>query len=202
VQSRINPLIVHFIWGLGGLTLGAASSLLVIKNWTPDWIEATGTWFGAVATVLTLLWAVRSFRSDQAQREISRQEEVQKDLAIREERERGSLEEAENVAIALQGGAAYGGPPDQMMTSVHVTIRNHARYDVIVKRIVLNIPIPASDTASYLIEIAEVPARAGDLGGQPMSRFAAEMFYRLDGRDWSRTSDSGPKRLTDQDDEF
>jgi TRAP-type C4-dicarboxylate transport system permease small subunit len=120
VPSRLNPLIVHLIWVIGGLTLGASLALLGIKNWTPDWIEATGTWLGAVATVLTLLWAVRSFRSDQAEREISRRAEREKEVAEQIERERDQTKEASNVSIALKGGGRYGTSPDQKMTSVYV----------------------------------------------------------------------------------
>lgn len=82
------------MWGLGGLTLGASLALLVLKNWTPGWVGATGTWFGAVATVLTLLWAVRSFRSDQAEREATRIAEREKEAATLVEREHGEITEA------------------------------------------------------------------------------------------------------------
>lgn len=76
-----NTFINHVIWGLGGLTLGTSLALLVSRNWIPEWIGATGTWFGAVATVLTLLWVVRSFRSHQAERENSRLAERDKEVA-------------------------------------------------------------------------------------------------------------------------
>ncbi len=44
--------------GLAGAIIGVCAALLFVKNWTPDWIEATGTWFGGVGTILTLLWGV------------------------------------------------------------------------------------------------------------------------------------------------
>lgn len=96
-HDSIRPSSIQF-WGIGGLTLGASLALLVIENWTPEWIEATGTWFGAVATVLTLLWAVRSFRSDQDEREKSRKAEREIDIAEQLEVEREQMKEASNVA--------------------------------------------------------------------------------------------------------
>lgn len=72
--------IAHVMWGLAGLILGAAIALLLSQNWSPDWIGTTGTWIGAVATVLTLLWAVRSFRTDQDDREEARLAELPGEL--------------------------------------------------------------------------------------------------------------------------
>lgn len=204
MPSRKNTLIIHVIWGLGGLTLGASLALLVSKNWTPEWIGATGTWFGAVATVLTLLWAVRSFRSDQAERESSRLAERDKEAAALMERERGDLKEASHVSIELKGGAGEGSPPNLVMTSLHVKIRNHSKYDAVVKAVTLDealtarqplpedVHIPAGDTFSEFIQIVGVPGRQDDLSGQPMSRFTASLSYRLNGRDWRRNSKGEP----------
>ena len=212
MPSRIKPFIIHVIWGLGGLALGASLALLVIKNWTPDWIGATGTWFGAVATVLTLLWAVRSFRSDQAERESSRREEREKEVAKQMERERDQTKEAGNVYIALKGAAANGTSPNLMLTSVRVEIQNHAKYDALVRSVTLDkalkplkplpagIPIAAGDKFSEHVDIEEVPVLADDLSGRPMSRFAAQMSYRLDGRDWRRSPGGNPEHSWGQDD--
>ena len=192
------------MWGLGGHTLGASLALLVLKNWTPDWVGATGTWFGAVATVLTLLWAVRSFRSDQAEREHTRVAEREKEVATLMERERGENTEASNVSIALRGGAGYGTDPNMMMTSIHVDIQNHSKHDAVVKTFTFNEPlkpqkalptglhIPAGTTWSDFFDIEEVPARQDELSGRAFSRCAANMSYRLDGRNWHRSSEGNP----------
>lgn len=172
VSSRLNQLIIHLIWGIGGLILGACIALLVVKNWTSDWVEATGTWFGAVATVLTLLWAVRSFRSDQAERENTRKAEHEKEKEEQSERERAVSAEAGNVSISLQGGAGQGSPPNQMMTSVHVVIRNLSKNIVVIRNLSLDerlkprnplpvdIPIPAGEEIRRTIEIDLLPAVA------------------------------------------
>lgn len=204
MPSRKNTLIIHVIWGLGGLTLGACIALLVSKNWAPDWIGATGTWFGAVATVLTLLWAVRSFRSDQAERENSRLAERDKEVAALMERESGDFKEASHVSIALMGGAGEGTPPDMVMTSLHVKIRNHSKYDAVVKAVTLDgeltprgplpedVHIPAGETFTRIIQIVSVPGHPDELSGRPMTRFIAGLSYRLNGRDWRRNSQSEP----------
>ncbi|MCM0616555.1 hypothetical protein MOD31_11015 [Paenarthrobacter sp. TYUT067] len=177
----------------------------MVKNWTPDWIEATGTWFGAIATVLTLLWAVRSFRSDQAERERSREEEHRKEVAAAAERERQRAKEANNVSVALQGGGGYGRDSNQVMDSVHVVVQNHSKYDAVIRSISVDpaltlqeqLPagfrVPAGESFKKLTKIEPVPARPEELSGKPMDRFTAYMSYRLDGTDWKRTSNGNPE---------
>ena len=104
----------------------------------PDWIQATGTWFGAVATVLTLLWAVRSFRSDQAEQEKNRRAEHQKDKAGQIAREQTEVNQAKNVSISLRAGMAFGSQPEQMMQSIHLWIKNHSKNGVSVHTITLD----------------------------------------------------------------
>lgn len=202
-----SRMIVHLMWGIAGLTSGACLALLIVNNWTPDWIEATGTWFGAVATVLTLLWAVRSFRSDQAERERTRLAENEKDKAGQLAREQAEINQAKNVSISLEGGAAHGSGPGQMMTSIHIRIKNRSKYGASVHAITLDKqlqpkrPLPADlyiqpgSDFHQLIEIEDVPARTEDLSGKLMTRFTAAMTYHIDGHDWCRSSTGSPERL-------
>lgn len=206
VFSRLHPLIVPFIWSLVGLASGACLTLLVIKDLSPDWIEATGTWFGAVATVLTLLWAVRSFRSDQAEREAIRISERENDLALRLVRDRDQANEAHRVNIELKGRAASGTSPNQVLTSVAVEITNKSRHLVVVDGLILDealktktpLPpsfrIPAGESEIHPVEIAEIPYKEGDLNGGPLSRFSVQMSYRQDGYDWIRCQGGFPER--------
>lgn len=206
MPSRQNRVLVHAIWGLGGLTLGASFALLLVKNWTPDWIEATGTWFGAIATVLTLLWAVSSFRSDQAERERSRKEEHQKEVAEAAERDRQRVTEADRVKVSLRGGGGFGQDATQEMNSIYVVVENHSRYDAVIKSISLDsrlkpiVPLPASFTVAaagdpfkQVIDIEPVPGRAEELSGKPLDRFTVSMTYLLDGIDWKRSSTADPE---------
>lgn len=200
MPSRRNTALVHAIWGLGGVTLGASFALLVVKEWTPDWIEATGTWFGAIATVLTLLWAVRSFRSDQAERERSRKEEHQREVSEAAERDFQKATEANHVRVLLRGGGGSGDGATQTMDSIYVVVQNHSKYDAVVKSISVDpaltpiiplpssIRVPAGESFEKIINIKPVPGRAEELSGKPMARFTAKMSYRLDGTDWNRSS--------------
>lgn len=72
MRKRRKALVVRPIWVAAGVAIGATIALPWAQGLTPDWIEATGTWFGAVATVLALLWAVQTFRADQAHGEEER----------------------------------------------------------------------------------------------------------------------------------
>lgn len=202
MASQRTSRLVNFIWALGGLTLGACLALLVLKNLDPNWVVATGTWFGAVVTVLTLLWAVRAFRSDQAEREVTRKDEHEKEVKVGVQRARKANVEASQVTVAMKGGAANGTPPNQMMTSLHIVIHNHSKYSTVIKHIALDdalIPktplengfsIPAGETYRKIIEIRDVPARKEDLSGKPMTRFTAQITYRLNGSGWRRDSDN------------
>lgn len=206
VLSRLHPFIVPFIWSLVGLASGACLALLVIKDLSPDWIEATGTWFGAVATVLTLLWAVRSFRSDQAEREAVRVSERENDLALRLVRDRDQANEASRVYIELKGRATSGTSPNQVLTSVAVEITNKSRHLVVVDGLILDealetytpLPtsfrIPAGESKTHPVEIKEIPYKEGDLNGRPISRFSVQMSYRQDGYDWIRCQGGSPER--------
>ena len=55
--------------------------------------------------------------------------------------------------------------------------------------------IPKGETFRDILEIQEVPARAEELSGRPMTRFTAEMTYQLEGRDWRRSLTGQPERL-------
>jgi hypothetical protein len=92
-----------------------------------------------------------------------------------------------------------------MMTSVHVVIQNHAKYDAVVRSVTLDealtpleplpagVRVPAGETTSQLVKIKDVPGHEDELSGLPMSRFTARKSYRLDGRDW-RGSAGNPER--------
>ncbi|GAA1118359.1 hypothetical protein GCM10009582_14510 [Arthrobacter flavus] len=197
--------------GLAGAIIGACAALLFVKNWTPDWIEATGTWFGGVGTILTLLWAVRAFRADQAAREEARESERTKDQEKQSARDQAEMKQAESVLIELRGGAANGSPPNRVMVSFHLEIKNLSQHDVAVLAVTLdkrlkpknpppaNIHISSGEIHRQLIEVADVPALDEDLGGREMSRFTAEMNYRLEGLDWQRGLTGSPQRLHETD---
>lgn len=207
MKSRQNALITNLTFGVGGLALGACLATVIDGRWTADWVGATGTWFGSIATVLALLWAVQSFRADQTDREQTRAEARDKETADRIEREQSELTEARNVSIALRGGAGYGDGPGRMLTSVHVDIRNHSKHDVVVPRFRLDdqlhppkglpdgIRVPAGETVRKTIDVTPIAAQSGEAGGGSITRLTADMDYRIDGRDWRRSSSGELKQI-------
>lgn len=102
------------------------------------------------------------------------------------------------------GGTGEGTPPNLVMTSLHVKIRNHSKYDAVFTTVTLDdaltprkplpedVHIPAGETFSETIQIVGVPGRQDDLSGQPMSRFTAGLSYRLNGHEWRRNSQGEP----------
>ncbi|TCL77860.1 MULTISPECIES: hypothetical protein [unclassified Rathayibacter] len=207
MTSRRNALITNLTFGVGGLALGACLATVIDGRWTADWVGATGTWFGSIATVLALLWAVQSFRADQADREQTRAEARDKEAGERIEREASELTEARNVSIALRGGAGFGDDPNKILTGVHVDIRNHSKHDVVVPRLRLDdklhplkalpdgIHVPAGETVTKTIDIKPTAAQRGEAGGGSLARLTADMDYRVDGRDWRRSSSGDPERI-------
>lgn len=208
VLSRLKPSLVHIIWFLGGFTLGGCFVLLIGRGWTANWVSATGQWFGAVVTVLALLWAVRSFRSDQREREASRSEELAGHLARRSEVDAAQLREASNVLLTMRGSAGSGDDgPNATLTSIRIRIQNNSEDDVVVKEITLDdrlIPTRPLPTGFHVKRgepfddsygIVPVPRQQDDLKELELSRFDLSMTYRLGGRDWRRCPEGIPQSV-------
>lgn len=207
MRTPRSSILTNIIWGVGGLALGGCVTALLVRGWESDWVEATGTWFGAVATVLTLLWAVRSFRADQNAREDARDAASKKEAEQQRARAERELIEARNVSIDLLGGAGYGGEHDDaQLTSVRVVIRNHSKYDAVVTECVLDealdpttplpssLRIPAGESVDEVINIVDTPANWGEAGGGRLDRFTIAMSYRVNGQDWKRANGGPPRR--------
>lgn len=82
--------------------------LLLSKGWAAEWVETVGTWFGGVGTILTLLWAVRVFRSDQARRAQLQEDELQAAAAM--------------VGVEITGGGGYGNAGEYVVEDVTLKI--------------------------------------------------------------------------------
>jgi hypothetical protein len=192
-----RAIIVPAIWAVAGLAVGGCAALLWSHGFKAGWVEATGTWFGAVATVLTLLWAVQVFRADQANRERARLDAAAAAAYELEAVDERIEAEAALVTISLKGGAGHGTAPDMLMTSVNVEIRNDTTHQVTVisfgllpplnaKSFPAFLPIAPMSTKSQIVEIQHIPAQPSELSGRPVDRYDAEMTYQLAGRTWLR----------------
>ncbi|MGC5225161.1 hypothetical protein ACPW96_21540 [Micromonospora sp. DT81.3] len=201
-KRRRHAWIVHAMWALGGAALGAAVALIWLGDFKPEWIEATGTWFGAIATVLTLLWAVQTFRADQA----ARQEALEKADNDRQ-REAAAAEaaivaDAARVEVTVRGGAGYGPDSDKQMTSVHLDIFNGSRHPVTIREIefpaavelpALMVRVPAGESWTREVKISDIPADPEELSGKrTVTRLPLAIVYALEGREWRRELDEQP----------
>lgn len=207
MQTPRKPLLVNAIWAIGGLSLGACVATVLDGRWTAEWVAATGTWFGAIATVLALLWAVASFRADQSDRDKTRVEERAKETAIERARALRELTEASNVTVSITGAGGYGTQPDNYtITSLAVVITNTSMHDALVtswwlgdeakpkQLLESNISLGMGKTHSMAVPVEPTPSPEG-LGAAPIGRFSAEMNFRLDGLDWHRSNTGIPDRL-------
>ncbi|MGO4594851.1 hypothetical protein AB4Z18_13635 [Leifsonia sp. 2TAF2] len=200
MRNRRKALLVHLMWAFAGIAVGAAIALVWVRGLTPDWVEATGTWFGAVATVLALLWAVQTFRADQAHREAERQRVDADRAAALDSEERRIRADANRVHLVLLGGAGQGSAGELELTSVRIAVHNDTDLPVIVEQITLDptlvlrrhpatpIRIKPLEDWEDLIEVVPVPITGGELSGRPLQSYGGTIRFEVHGRMWTRAS--------------
>lgn len=206
MQSRQRAVLVNAIWAIGGLSLGACTATVIDGRWTPEWVSATGTWFGAIATVLALLWAVVSFRTDQASREEARDEERARENASTRDREDRELSNATNVTIALASAGGQGGRPDEWQLSyVMMKITNTSRHPALVTALSLDPQLVLTDDlpGTFLVPVGDVRHETVGIellrspegfDAAALAHFEVGMDYQLDGLKWHRSARGGPER--------
>lgn len=208
MRNRRKALLVHLIWTVAGVAVGATIALLWVKGIKAEWIEATGTWFGAVATVLALLWAVQTFRADQAHREAKRQRVDADRAGALDAEERRIRADADGVGLVLRGGAGQGSPGSQELTSVRISIHNDTGRPVIVEEFTLDpalvlrrppatpIRIKSRESWEELLDIVPVPIAGGELSGRLLQSYGGFMSFEIHGRRWTRlAADSHAERV-------
>lgn len=196
------------MWALGGGAVGVSATTLLIRGSDPNWVEAAGTWVGGISTVLALLWAVQTFRADQASRDAEIQRREQEHVAATEAREVMIRSVAKKVVLELRGGGGYGNFPNQVMTSLHLRVHNDSDQRVSIYDIELDsllrlkrplsfpVRVQPGETWHSLVEIEEVPAQPDELSDQPVPRYSGSVTYLIDGREW-RHEVSGDIRRVD-----
>lgn len=199
-KRRKAALVVHLIWAVAGIAIGATIALLWVRGLTPEWIAATGTWFGAVATVLALLWAVQTFRADQAHREEERRRVETDRAAAFDAEERHIRTDADRVGLVLRGGAGQGSAGEQELTSVRIAVHNDTDRPVVVEEFTLDPPLalrrsPATpirikprESWDELLEVVPVPITGGELSGRPLKSYGGVISFEVHGRRWTRAN--------------
>lgn len=184
------------MWALGGGVVGASATGLFIQGADPNWVEAAGTWFGAIATVLALLWAVQTFRTDQASRDAEIQRREREGVAEAEALEVKLRSMAEKVVLELRGGGGHGTSPYQVMTSLHLLVHNDSDQRVSIHEIELDpllrlkhaltfpVRVQSGETWRSTVDIEEVPAKPDELSDRPVPRFSGSVTYLINGQEW------------------
>lgn len=222
-MRRMKPVIVHIIWAVAGSAVGATAALLWVNKFKVEWVEAMGTWFGAIATVLALLWAVQTFRSDQAHREHERvmreaERAEEADAALRAEEE--AQRHAENAIVRVANGVSvkvfpYGGAerrPDGGLDLAMLRLRvtNESSERVLVKKHELAPPLRemypfgepfavrgrSAEEFTISIEPAEISDEEFN-GARHIARFVVSIIYTVADRTWTRDSTGAAARMVE-----
>lgn len=185
---------------VGGAAVGWVIATFVTRGFSADWVGATGTWFGSIATVLTLLWAVNVFLGDAAQRQRAEKREQDRQVAA-----------AARVSAEIHAGGGHIGqaPGTQIMQNVQLKLINltsdmvsiekaelPARFVITDTPIAPRFPlsIPAGESVTLTSTVQDVEVKDGLLGGKLMTDLATIEYTTAHGR-WRRIGKEAPTRL-------
>jgi hypothetical protein len=196
--------LVNATWAVIGLSVGACVATVVDGRWTPEWVGATGTWFGGVATASAVGLSLAAFRADQANRERTRVAEREAEQKIAEDRALAELAEAELFTMRLVSGGGYGDRPENYaINGVYLELWNLSGSDAMMMSMTLDdalkpkqqlpskIYVEPLGSRSLLIEIEDLASPQG-LDTAAVAGFSLTMDYRVGGRSWRRTSNEVP----------
>lgn len=114
---------MKFVWILIAFTAGAVVEWIATGKFSSDWVGATGTWVGALATIATISWAVRSFQIEKQDRVDERDNNEADEL-------RAEHAKAMEFIVRVRGGGGYGPDGDKTMGNINVEILNGTRGSV------------------------------------------------------------------------
>jgi hypothetical protein len=196
--------LVNATWAVIGLSVGACVATVVDGRWTPEWVGATGTWFGGVATASAVGLSLAAFRADQTNRERTRVAEREAEQKIAEDRVLAELAEAGLFTMSLVSSGGYGDRPENfVINAVVVELWNLSGSDAMMTSMTLDEalrpkkPLPNKIYVEPLgsrrldIEVADLGSRAG-FGTAALAVFSYAMDYRVGGRSWHRASGEAP----------
>lgn len=175
----------------------------VTRKFTPDWVEAVGTWVGAGATIATIIWAVFTFRSESQDRDSER---VQKES----EKQAREAHLAEGVTAECRHGQFYGVQENRTLTGVKVVIHNASPETVSLHELVLSgvqttddlprevsFPKVLEPGGATELQIAITPMKPvahSEFKGRPLTFVKATVVYRIGSAEWERTGVEPPRR--------
>lgn len=196
MRNRRGSTLMYLICFLMGVAVGGAAVGFWVQHRESEWVEAYGTWFAGISTAAALLWAVNTFRADQAHRQAQAEAEAAAAKAAIVERGRATREVASRVVIDLSGGAGEG--DGAFMTSVNVKVHNDTAAVAnllsleldprLVPSVSLDLRtrVQPHDTWSQVIEIERIPCDRSMLSGGQLPGYWAQVDFLLLGREWQR----------------
>lgn len=205
-MSKVLPSVFAVIVGV---VLGATVALLWVNSLDYRWVDATGTWFGGIATVLTLLWAVHVFRKDQDHREQERILRHLESLGAERQQEHEAAAEAADVDFQLLGGRAFGPPGEMNLEQIRVKVTNTTDRTASVTEIQLDEPlkfarspelplrVPPHDTIFTMYAVEDVSIADEESMGRPLTSYGARIVYSINGNMWTRRNGEAPSRYED-----
>jgi hypothetical protein len=188
----------------GGISIG----VMAARRFTADWVGATGTWVGAIATIATIIWAVQTFQHQTRQR----LEDLGRESADKLKRE---FDLAVNVTVRCSGGAAEGlldqppDPPTWSLNTIWILLVNGTREPATI----LNFQLPGIGLRANVMRVLPATLTAGqnfrvDINidpfrvpvdqvsdQNPLSMATPTLRYRIAGATWERTGDDPPIRI-------
>jgi len=199
----------RLVWILIAFGGGIAAGWLATRKFTADWVEAIGTWVGALATIATIIWAVHAFQQESRQRLEDLGREASEKLA-----RESNLAEA--VKVRCSGGYAddpetggTSGPDTWMLKSVWIRLLNGTAEPVTIEhfdlpgirfRAAVMRRLPSTLTAGEefreTIDIEPVRVTDDEVSDKnPLKEFVPALRYRVGGVTWERTGDDPPLRV-------
>lgn len=191
-------------WLVIAFAAGISLGVMVARGFSADWVEAVGTWVGALATIATIVWAVHSFQQETRHRLEDRGRETEDKL----NQERAL---AEAVSVRCSGGAADNyGPSTSTLVTVWVKLINGAELPATIVSFELpDVPLnqdpmrvlpqilSPGETFRDSIEVSRgmVQVKNSETGDQnPLTDYIPILVYRIGGVTWQRVGDRPPTR--------
>lgn len=175
---------------LSGVTVGGMAVFLATvatRNWTAEWVETAGTWFGGIGTILTLAWAIIVFRTEQ-----DRRAQAQED-ALRDN--------ASMFDVTVTATSTHSSGGEQLLEDVKVQLVNDSSAPVRILRLGfpsltvtraprLPIRLSPGESVEQRVEFTPFPITSNQLNTGAISALEWTMEFESSGVRWKKDASS------------
>lgn len=190
MTSRRGSWLLPIALVLSGATVGGMAVFLATvatRNWTAEWVETAGTWFGAVGTILTLVWAVLVFRAEQDRRTQAHEDSLRANASMFD------------VTVTVVSVHHSGG--DQLLEDVKVELVNDSSAPVRIHRLEfpsltvtqsprLPIRLSPGEPAEHWIEFTPFAITSDELNTGAISALEWTMEFESSGVIWKKDANN------------